>query len=115
MFRLFAVLTAILVVPVFAPADPPASNEPIGKWQVKFANGVVETCAFEQGKASETEPLRTSTGKLVLEEGAVVIAFEDDRTERWTAVGTKWVVEHWFPSSSYPTGRPVVGIAKRHP
>ncbi|HEX3152385.1 MAG TPA: hypothetical protein VHR66_30205 [Gemmataceae bacterium] len=118
MSRLLAVAAAVLVLPLFAPADPPApptSNEPIGGWQVKFANGVVETCVFEQGKANETEPLRTSTGKLEVQDGSVVIAFEDDRTERWTAVGNKWVVEHWFPSSSYPASRPVVGIAKRQP
>ena len=32
-----------------------------------------------------------------------------------SAVGKKWVVEHWFPSAEYPAGRPVVGIARRQP
>jgi hypothetical protein len=116
MSRSLAVLATILLFPLFAPADPPAPPaEPVGKWRIVFANGVVETCAFEQGTATETEPLRSSTGKLVAQDGSVVIAFEDDRTERWTAVGKKWVVEHWFPSSEYPAGKPVVGIAKRQP
>jgi hypothetical protein len=85
-------LAVLLFLPLFAPADPPA-RMPEGKWRVEFANGVVETCAFEQGTATESEPLRTSTGRPAAQDGAVV-AFEDDRTERWTAVGKKWVVEH---------------------
>jgi hypothetical protein len=112
MSRTLVVLAAVLALPLFAPADPPAPQIS-GKWRVEFANGVVETCAFDQGTAVEAEPLRQSTGKPVLTDGSFVIAFEDDRTERWTAVGKKWAVEHWFPSASYPTGRAVVGIAKR--
>jgi hypothetical protein len=112
--RALAVL-AVLLLPLFAPADPPAPVGPVGKWRVTFANGVVETCTFEQGTATESEPLRQSTGTPAAQDGAFVIAFGDDRTERWTAVGNKWVVEHWFPSATYPAGRPVVGIAKRLP
>jgi len=118
MFRPLAVLAGLLLLPLFAPADPPAPPapaDPVGKWRVVFANGVVETCTFDQGRATEAEPLRQSTGKPVAQEGSVVIAFEDDRTERWTPVGKRFVVEHWFPSSAYPAGRPVVGIAKRLP
>jgi hypothetical protein len=114
MFRALAILAAVLALPLFAPAEPPAP-EITGKWRVEFANGVVETCAFDQGRATEAEPLRQSTGKPLPTDGSFVIAFEDDRTERWTAVGKKWVVEHWFPSSAYPAGRPVVGIARRLP
>ena len=115
MSRTLAALAAVLLLPLFAPADPPAPAGPAGKWRVTFANGVVETCTFEQGRTTETEPLRQSTGTPVAQDGSVVIAFEDDRTERWTAVGNKWVVEHWFPSAAYPAGRPVVGIARRQP
>jgi hypothetical protein len=32
---------------------------------------------------------------------------------RWTAVGKRMVVKHWYPSSSYPCGKPVFGIAER--
>jgi hypothetical protein len=118
MSRAVAVLLVALVVPAFAAPrrDPPAAagpdGLPVGKWRVEFANGVVERCAFEDGKATESEPLRTSTGKLALQDGSVVIEFEDDRTERWTAVRDQWVVEHWCPSAAYPAGRPVVGIAR---
>jgi hypothetical protein len=115
MSRSVAAVVTLLSLPLFAPADPPTPAGPTGKWRVKFANGVVETCAFDQGTATEAEPLRQSTGAPVAQDGAVVIGFADDRTERWTPVGKRWVVEHWFPSAAYPAGRPVVGIAKRQP
>ena len=113
MSRALAVLAALLLLPLFAPADPPAPAGPAGKWKVRFANGVVETCAFDQGVATEAEPLRQSTGTAMAQDGSFVIAFADDRTERWTAVGKRWVVEHWATSAAYPAGRPVVGIATR--
>ena len=118
MSRAVAALLVALAVPAFAaprrdgPTAAGADGLPAGKWRVEFANGVVERCTFEQGTATETEPLRSSTGKPALQDGSVVIAFADDRTERWTAVGKQWVVEHWCPSAAYPAGRPVVGIAK---
>jgi hypothetical protein len=115
MSRVLGVLALLLALPPFAPADPPAPAAPAGKWRVKFANGVVETCAFDQGTATETEPLRQSTGKPEAQDGSFVIAFGDDRAERWTPVGKRWVVEHWYPSAAYPAGRPVVGIASRQP
>ena len=115
MSRALAVLAALLLLPLFAPADPPAPVGPAGKWRVTFANGVVETCTFDQGAATEAEPLRQSTGTAIFQDGSFVVAFADDRTERWTAVGKKWVVEHWATSAAYPAGRPVVGIARRPP
>jgi hypothetical protein len=116
MLRLLAILCVALALPFFAVGDPPrpATDElPAGKWQIEFANGVVEACAFDKDSATEVEPLRSSNGKATLKDGAVVIAFEDDRTERWTKVGKRWVVEHWFPSSAFPCGKPVVGIAEQ--
>jgi hypothetical protein len=44
-----------------------------------------------------------------------VITFNDDRVERWTAVGDRFVVEHWFPASRVPVVAPVLGIAERAP
>jgi hypothetical protein len=119
MSRAVAVLLVALVVPAFAaprrdgPAAAGPDGVPVGKWRVEFANGVVETCTFADGKVTEMEPLRRSTGKPAVQDGSAVIAFEDDRTERWTVVGDQWVVEHWCPSAAHPAGRPVVGIAKR--
>ena len=46
-------------------------------------------------------------------DGAIVITFDDDRTERWTPVGKRMVVEHWYLSAQYPCCKPVLGIAER--
>lgn len=117
MSRTIAILVVALALPFFAVGDPPKPLDtdglPTGKWQIEFSNGVVEACAFDKDQATEVEPLRSSNGKAAVRDGAVVIKFEDDRTERWTKVGKRWVVEHWFPSSAFPEGKPVLGIAEQ--
>jgi hypothetical protein len=103
----------------FAPAPFPnrrAMQVPVGRWTVKFTNGVIETCVVRSDRtAAVSEPLRSSPGKAEVKDGAVVITFADDRVERWTARGNRMVVEHWFPTSQYPAGRKVTGIATRLP
>jgi hypothetical protein len=95
-------------------APAPERGLPAGEWSVEFANGVVETCEIRKdGTATESEPQRKSDGKAVDKDGAILIVFDDDRTERWTPVGKRMVVEHWYPSSKYPCGAPVRGIADR--
>jgi hypothetical protein len=81
---------------------------------VTFENGVIETCDIDTaGSASEKEPLRSGTGQAERVGNGFVIKFSDDRTERWTAVGGRMVVEHWCPSPEYPDGPRVLGIAER--
>lgn len=106
-----------------AKADPSAPSKedrgrpliPAGTWKIKFSNGVVEKCTVHpDGTASVVEPLRSSAGKPNWEETeSFVIVFADDRTERWTTVGNKIIVEHWYPSSRFPNGDRVLGIAKK--
>lgn len=85
-----------------------------GGWRVDFANGVAQVCQVrDDGTASVVEPRRTSAGKATFEGNSIVIVYEDDRTERWTVVGNRRVVEHWFPGSQFPTATPVLGIAER--
>ena len=85
---------------------------PIGRWNVEFANGVMEKCVIcKAGIATVVEPRRTSGGKAVVRANSAVITFDDDRVERWTHVGKRFVVEHWFPGSRFPNGTPVLGIA----
>jgi len=99
------------------PAMPPASEAglPVGKWSIEFANGVVEVCVIgEDGTAAVTEPQRSSAGKAMTQDGSqVFVVFDDDRIERWTAIGQRFVVEHWFPASRLPNGTPELGIAER--
>jgi hypothetical protein len=54
-------------------------------------------------------------GKAQVIGGSIVITFNDDRIERWTLVGKRSVVEHWFPGSRLPASTPVLGIAELAP
>ena len=98
-----------------APVRAPAPNGlPVGRWTVQFANGVVEECEIRKdGPAGVAEPLRIAGGRAKADGAAVAIVFDDDRVERWTTVGQKAVVEHWYPAAQYPQGTPVLGIAER--
>ncbi len=51
-------------------------------------------------------------GKAEVKDGSVVIVYQDDRVERWTPVGKRMVVEHWYPGAQFPSGTPVLGIAE---
>ena len=107
----------VLCTPAFAAPVPKELRKKTyeGSWKIVFANGVVETCWFgKNGKSGVEEPLRKAGGQA--EEGStgvIVIAFDDDRTERWTPDGKRYVVEHWFPSSQYPNSIANLGIAER--
>ncbi len=114
-----ASLTLILTSAAGKPPAPPAKNPGpearfVGRWMVTFANGVVESCEVRNdGSASESETLRSSDGQVSQQTDSVIITFADDRVERWTAVGRRMVVEHWFPAAGYPAGNRVLGIADR--
>jgi hypothetical protein len=106
-----------LTLPAISTGDPPAPPKadralPVGKWTVEFANGVVETVTVRRdGTAAVTEPARTSDAKVTALSGGFLVVCADDRIERWTPVGKRMVVEHWFPAAQYPNGTPVRGIA----
>jgi hypothetical protein len=96
--------------------SPPEAALPVGRWKVEFANGVTEVCDIGNGgESSVEEPRRRCVGMAVVRGGSVVITFGDDRVERWTPVGARYVVEHWFPASQVPVATPVLGIAQRAP
>ena len=91
-----------------------ADGLPVGLWKVEFANQVVEKVELRRdGTAFVVEPSRSSAGKPIVRGGSVVIIFDDDRTERWSAVGKRFVVEHWCPASPLPTTAAILGIAER--
>lgn len=99
------------------PAEPIPEVEALaGEWTIEFANGVKEGMELTaRGGAKVVEPLRTANGRATHHGRGVVIAFEDDRVERWTTVGKRVVVEHWFPAKAFPAGDPVLGIGERVP
>jgi hypothetical protein len=88
---------------------------PVGTWSIEFANGVTEVCEIQQdGTATLSEPVRLPGGKAVVHGGVVVIVFQPGQIQRWNPVGKRFVVEHWFPESQFPTAAAGVhGIADR--
>ena len=100
-------------------SDSGEAASPIGKWSIQFANQVTEQSDIFKfdGELHTTvdEPRRRSRGRMAASEGAFVITYNDDRIERWTPVGKRFVVEHWFPGSRFPNSSPVLGIADRTP
>jgi formylglycine-generating enzyme required for sulfatase activity len=100
------------------PDNSPDAALPVGKWKVEFTNGVTEVCDifdFGGGHVTVDEPRRRSCGTVVVKHGSSVMTFHDDRVERWTSVGKRFVVEHWFPGSGFPAATPVLGIAEHTP
>jgi hypothetical protein len=97
------------------PGAQPVDEAFVGQWTIEFANGVVETSDLvKEGTAKVTERMRSCPGKVRdAKNGVVVLAFDDDRLERWTKVGQRMVVEHWGSSDRFPGGTPILGIAVR--
>ena len=103
--RLLLVACVAVAVPLASLGDPPrpaAGPLPAGKWSVEFANGVTEQVeAKSDGTVAVSEPARSASGKATSLAGTVLIVFEDDRVERWTPVGRRMVVEHWYPAAQF--------------
>jgi hypothetical protein len=95
--------------------DPTPASLPVGRWSIEFANGVTEVCEIgKDGTASVVEPVRISGGKAVVNGSSVLMVFDNGRVQRWTPVGKRFVVEHRFPGSQFPTATPgVLGLAER--
>lgn len=97
-------------------AAVPAPQEPFwtGCWRAEFANGIVQTYLLaKDGTATVDADVWHDTGSIEISDGCLIVRFTEDRTELWTRVGDRMVVEHWFPASHLPTQRPVLGIAER--
>jgi hypothetical protein len=97
------------------PGPQPVDDALVGQWTVEYANGVVETCDLvKEGTANAAETKRSSSRKVRdTMNGVVVLAFDDDRIERWTRIGQRMVVEHWASSDHFPRGTPILGIAAK--
>lgn len=122
----FLLVCAAILVAQSSHGDAPANEGgfnnsvdvalPVGKWNVEFANGVAEVCHVGNGgEMTVDEPRRRANGMVTVNGGTFVMTCNDDRVERWTPVGKRFVVEHWFPASRLPTATLVLGIAERTP
>jgi hypothetical protein len=104
----------LLCTPPEPEIDARQTGLPIGRWQIQFANGVLEICKIRQnGTTSVVEPKRASEGRVEIKDGSVLLTFRDQRIERWTWHGRQILVEHWCPGNEYPNAKPVRGLAER--
>lgn len=102
--------TTIDIVSTLVPDPSPSWTE---HWRAEFANGVVQVYELSsEGTATVDAGNWQDTGMIEFGEGHLIIRYSQDRAERWTPVGDRMVVEHWFPASQLPTQAPVLGIAE---
>lgn len=109
-------LTLLVTLPVtsFAKAGKPHAT-PTGEYQVVFKNGVVQKCVF--GKYSTvkvSQPNRESDGRVEIEDGKIIVRYEDDRLEHWNPAGNAYIVNHWHPASGKAQKKqPQIGLAEK--
>jgi hypothetical protein len=101
-----------------APMSAPDVDLPAGRWQAKFSNGVTEVCEIQKdGAVALVEPAQIPGRKVAANSTSVVITFEKGQVQRWTPIGDRVVIEHWFPGAPLrmETAKPaeVLGLAQR--
>ena len=87
-----------------------------GRWNVEFANGVHQVYELRKDKTATVKThgwLSQGRIQFQFDGKSVTITYRDNRVERWTPVGNRMVVEHWFPASQIPKSAPVLGIGER--
>lgn len=87
----------------------------VGHWKIEFTNGITQQYVIQDDQSvsvSSSNSKRSSRGRMEVTKNECRIAFEDDRAERWTRVGDRVIVEHWFPASKSPKVQPVLGIGE---
>jgi len=93
---------------------PRADGLPVGEWKVTFSDKVTGMWTIKQDEAhSIIKDKRHFAKKPTVQNGAVVIRFDDDHVERWTPVGQQMVVEHWSSADKFPSERALLGIAEQ--
>lgn len=87
-----------------------------GRWNVEFSNGVHQVHELRKDHTAAVRNVArnwSSHGRIELQGNRLIITYVDDRVERWTPVGGRMVVEHWFRASRLPITPPVLGIGER--
>ena len=59
------------------------------------------------------EPVRIARSKATVSGRSVMMVFENGRVQRWTRVGKRFAVEHWFPGSQLAASPGTRGLAER--
>jgi hypothetical protein len=85
-----------------------------GRWEIKYANGVVGryAIAFDGQVVNESA---NSKGRMFRRKGEILLDLNDGKLERIKISGSQLQVEHFNPASEYPKKVFVVGTATRLP
>ena len=95
--------------------DQPKVQLPVGEYQVTFLNGVYQKCEIQKdGKVKLSQANRSATGKVEVEDGKIIVRYDDDRMELWSEMNGAYHVRHWHPVSSYPKQGSTLGTAEKH-
>jgi len=94
--------------------DVPEVQIPVGEFQVTFMNEVIENCEFaEDATVKVTQGNRASVGRAEVNDGKILVRYEDDRIEQWSLIDGAYFVNHWHPISSWPDKGRVMGLAEK--
>jgi hypothetical protein len=93
----------------------PTVKLPTGEYHVSFLNGVSQKCQLtENGNVKVSQAKRSATGKIEIEDGKIIVHYDDDRLELWSEMNGAYQVNHWHPASAYPKLASNVGTAEKH-
>lgn len=112
---LLPTIATVMVTSGLSANEKPNLDFPVGDFQVNFMNGVVEHCEFSKdASVIVSQKNRTSTGRIEMNDGKVLVHYEDDRLEEWMPVDQAYIVNHWHPASKRAEkGQPMMGFAEK--
>lgn len=75
-------------------------------------NEVIENCEFaEDVTVKVTQGNRAPVGRAEVNNGKILVRYEDDRIEQWSLIDGAYFVNHRHPISSWPDKDRVMGLA----
>lgn len=113
---ILAIAAAVLALSSSGSAkDAPEVQIPVGTFEITFMNGVVETCEFsEDSTVKVTQNNRASVGHAEVNDGKILVRYEDDRIEQWSLIDGAYFVNHWHPITSWPDQGSQMGLAEKN-
>lgn len=109
-------VSLLTLSPLFSFAEEPQPPAlPTGDFEVVFHNRVVQKCLFGDDSTVKVSQRGRSVGGMVgVEEGNIIVRYQDDRLEHWIPSGGAYFVNHWHPASGKDENKPPQsGIAEK--
>src|SRR5262245_49916519 len=69
----------------------PLPKAVIGRWKIEFANQVMQACEIRADRTASVDELLLEKyfGNAAIKEDAVIVAYNGNRTQRWSRVGER--------------------------